>query len=245
MAGGQRIPTIEEIDALLPQTQCEKCKHPGCRPYAEAISQGEDINHCVPGGPEVIAALSVLTGRPAKPLDPAYGRTLDQRLVAFIREEECIGCTKCLKACPVDAIVGAAKLMHTVIIADCTGCDLCVAPCPVDCIDMLPTSLPRLPLAEESSRWRVRHDARSARLANEEEERKLAREKKAAESARVEVNVKALTVAAALARSNLKKHERKMETARQQGDDIAALEEEGQRLKLRVEEVEAQLRGAR
>ena len=131
-------PVIDQIDELLPQTQCGQCGHPGCRPYAEAIANGEAINHCPPGGQDTINALASLLGVEAIPLDAEHGEESDQPTVAFIREEECIGCTKCIQACPVDAILGAAKLMHTVIADECTGCDLCVEPCPVDCIDMIP-----------------------------------------------------------------------------------------------------------
>jgi Na+-translocating ferredoxin:NAD+ oxidoreductase subunit B len=128
---------IDAIDQLLPQTQCTKCGYQGCRPYAEAIANGEaDINQCPPGGAAGIRALAHLLGRLPKPLNPQNGIETP-RLVAFIREDECIGCTKCIQACPVDAIVGAAKLMHTVIADLCTGCDLCIPPCPVDCIDMI------------------------------------------------------------------------------------------------------------
>ena len=128
-------PVVEQIDALLPQTQCGQCGHPGCRPYAEAIADGEDpINLCVPGGDTTIAAIADLLGREPEPLDGEAS----EPLVAYIREAECIGCTKCIQACPVDAILGAARHMHTVIADECTGCDLCVEPCPVDCIDMLP-----------------------------------------------------------------------------------------------------------
>ncbi|TDX30842.1 electron transport complex protein RnfB [Modicisalibacter xianhensis] len=128
-------PVVERVDALLPQTQCGQCGYPGCKPYAEAIVQGDGINKCPPGGDSTIAALADLLGREPTPLD---GEAQDIPRVAYIREEECIGCTKCIQACPVDAILGAAKHMHTVIIEECTGCDLCVDPCPVDCIDMLP-----------------------------------------------------------------------------------------------------------
>jgi Na+-translocating ferredoxin:NAD+ oxidoreductase subunit B len=126
----------ERINLLLPQTQCGQCGHPGCRPYAKAIAAGEAINRCPPGGAETIVNLSRLLGAPAIPLDISHGEHAPRKL-AFIREAECIGCTKCIQACPVDAILGAAKLMHTVIESECTGCDLCVAPCPVDCIDMI------------------------------------------------------------------------------------------------------------
>ena len=130
-------PLVDSIDALLPQTQCGQCGHPGCKPYAEAIANGELINRCPPGGQETVDRLATLLGIDSRPLD-ADETAVEQDLVAVIIEEECIGCTKCIQACPVDAIIGAAKLMHTVIIDDCTGCDLCVDPCPVDCIDMVP-----------------------------------------------------------------------------------------------------------
>jgi electron transport complex protein RnfB len=130
-------PLVEQIDHILPQTQCGQCGYPGCRPYSEAIANGDEINKCPPGGEATIKELSELMGVDAKPLDAAHG-TEDIKKVAFIREDECIGCTKCIQACPVDAILGAAKHMHTVIIDECTGCDLCVDPCPVDCIDMVP-----------------------------------------------------------------------------------------------------------
>ena len=130
-------PIVEQIDALLPQTQCGQCGHPGCRPYAEAIAAGEEHNRCPPGGEATVVALSELLGREVLPLDAEEGTAIGVKRVAVIREDECIGCTKCIQACPVDAIVGAARLMHTVIADECTGCDLCVEPCPVDCIDMV------------------------------------------------------------------------------------------------------------
>ncbi len=130
-------PIVDQIDALLPQTQCGQCGHPGCRPYATAIAAGEAINKCPPGGQATIDALAALLGVEAPTLDAEHGVNQGRR-VAVIREAECIGCTKCIQACPVDAILGAAKHMHTVIADECTGCDLCVEPCPVDCIDMVP-----------------------------------------------------------------------------------------------------------
>jgi electron transport complex protein RnfB len=129
-------PIVEQINELLPQTQCGQCGHPGCKPYAQAIANGEAINRCPPGGEAGIKALAELLELDIVDLDEACGEETRGK-VAVIREDECIGCTKCIQACPVDAIVGAAKLMHTVIESECTGCDLCVAPCPVDCIDML------------------------------------------------------------------------------------------------------------
>jgi Na+-translocating ferredoxin:NAD+ oxidoreductase subunit B len=128
-------PIVEKINQLLPQTQCGQCGHPGCKPYAEAISQGEAINRCPPGGEAGIKALAELLVVDVIPLDQDCGEESLPR-VAYIIEDECIGCTKCIQACPVDAIVGAPKMMHTVITTECTGCDLCVAPCPVDCIEM-------------------------------------------------------------------------------------------------------------
>lgn len=131
-------PLVERIDALLPQTQCGQCGHPGCRPYAQAIVGGEAINKCPPGGQATINALADLLDVEAPSLDSEHGEHSDVKKVAYIREDECIGCTKCIQACPMDAILGAAKQMHTVIADECTGCDLCVEPCPVDCIDMIP-----------------------------------------------------------------------------------------------------------
>jgi electron transport complex protein RnfB len=130
--------TVEEIEALLPQTQCQKCGYQGCKPYAQAISQHKaDINQCPPGGEQGILALSQLLEVEVKPLNEQCGIE-KPRAVAVIIEQDCIGCTKCLPPCPVDAIIGASKQMHTVISADCTGCELCIAPCPVDCIIMQP-----------------------------------------------------------------------------------------------------------
>lgn len=132
-------PLTDKIDQLLPQTQCGQCTFPGCRPYAEAIAKGEaDINQCPPGGESTIQALAELLGVEAKPLNAEHGEAQTTPLVAIIDENTCIGCTLCIQACPVDAIVGAAKHMHTVIEAECTGCKLCLPPCPVDCILMVP-----------------------------------------------------------------------------------------------------------
>ena len=129
--------SVEAIDALLPQTQCTRCGFNGCRPYAQAIADGTaEINQCPPGGAATIASLASLLGREALPLNPANGIE-GPALLAVIEEERCIGCVKCLPPCPVDAILGARKQMHTVIAALCTGCELCVAPCPVDCISMV------------------------------------------------------------------------------------------------------------
>jgi electron transport complex protein RnfB len=130
-------PIVDQIEALLPQSQCGQCGYPGCRPYAEAVAGGEAINRCAPGGESTIQELADLLGVEPQPLDVEGGEP-PPKSVAFIREAECIGCTKCIQACPVDAILGAAKHMHTVIASECTGCDLCVEPCPVDCIEMRP-----------------------------------------------------------------------------------------------------------
>ena len=178
---------IQQIDALLPQTQCGKCGHPGCKPYAQGIAQGEAINKCPPGGEETLHALAQLLQVPVIALDAERGSAAAQ--VAYIREAECIGCTKCIQACPVDAILGAAKLMHSVIVDECTGCDLCVAPCPVDCIEMRP--LPQNVIAvigglaqrtdeyqaraQKRQHARFRYEQREARLKREDEIRLAAR----------------------------------------------------------------------
>ncbi len=133
-------PVVDQIDNILPQTQCGQCSYPGCRPYAEAIANGDEINKCPPGGEATIHALAELLGRDFVALDEEHGEEKGKR-VALIREAECIGCTKCIQACPMDAILGAAKQMHTVIADECTGCDLCIEPCPVDCIDMVPVEV--------------------------------------------------------------------------------------------------------
>ncbi len=130
-------PLVDQLDALLPQTQCGQCGYPGCKPYAEAIANGEAINKCAPGGEDTIKKIADLMGVEVQPLDENHAQDNSPK-VAFIIEEDCIGCTKCIQACPVDAIIGAAKQMHTIIADECTGCDLCVAPCPVDCIKMIP-----------------------------------------------------------------------------------------------------------
>lgn len=129
---------LDRVNDLLPQLQCAQCGEPGCRPYARAILAGTaPINRCAPGGPATVEALAALLQRPAEPLDPAYGVHKPPQ-VARIDEAACIGCALCLPACPVDAIVGAPRFLHTVIADECTGCELCVAPCPVDCISLEP-----------------------------------------------------------------------------------------------------------
>ena len=134
-------PVVDQIDALLPQTQCGQCTYAGCRPYAEAIAKGEaDINQCPPGGEAVIIALADLLDVEPKPLNAEHGEEKESKTVVYIDEDTCIGCTLCIQACPVDAILGAAKHMHTVIESECTGCDLCIPPCPVDCIHIKPVA---------------------------------------------------------------------------------------------------------
>jgi electron transport complex protein RnfB len=161
------------IDALLPQTQCTRCGYAGCLPYAAAVVSGEaGINQCPPGGAATIEHLAALTGQPATPLNPANGIEAPPT-VAQIDEARCIGCAKCLPPCPVDAIVGAARRMHTVLVELCTGCELCVAPCPVDCISMVPRvslagASAALPPASDS---RARYAARNARVTRRAHER--------------------------------------------------------------------------
>ena len=191
---------IQRIDALLPQTQCGKCGHPGCKPYAQGIVDGEPINKCPPGGEETIAALAELLKVPVLELDVSRGPAPPQ--IAFIREAECIGCTKCIQACPVDAIVGAAKLMHTVLIDECTGCDLCVAPCPVDCIEMHPLPANTIPVVgglafdleeqrartEKRDHARQRFERRNQRLLREEQQKQAEREARAQRAAQPQVS---------------------------------------------------------
>jgi len=177
------VVTANDIDALLPQTQCTKCGYAGCRPYAEAIAAGSaDIDQCPPGGQAGVESLARLLGRAPKPLNPQHGGELP-RSVAWIDEAACIGCTLCIQACPTDAIVGAAKQMHTVLLDACTGCELCVPPCPVDCIDIVALAevVERgakalrgdidVPVAAHAMRWRERFTTRGRRLERERQER--------------------------------------------------------------------------
>ena len=160
-------PLADRIEALLPQTQCTKCGYAGCRPYAEAIADGQaQINQCPPGGAAGIARLAQLLQRPALPLDVEHGIERPLR-VAVIDEALCIGCTLCIQACPVDAIVGAPKMMHTVLAAACTGCDLCLPPCPMDCIAMVPVEPPRDWTPADADAARARFEARTSRLLRE------------------------------------------------------------------------------
>jgi Na+-translocating ferredoxin:NAD+ oxidoreductase subunit B len=227
-ASGAAAGTVEHaalaarIADLLPQTQCTKCGYAGCQPYAEAVAAGDaGYNQCPPGGQEGVARLAGLLGRPVIPLNPEHG-VERARPLARIDESLCIGCTLCLQACPVDAIVGAAKQMHTVIEAQCTGCDLCVAPCPVDCISMIPVTGAHTgwdawtPQQAEAARARhARHEARiaGARAATEARlrERDAARRAQAAApvppAAEDEAARKRAVIQAALERARLKKAE--------------------------------------
>lgn len=188
------------IDALLPQTQCTRCGYAGCRPYAEAVAAGAaNINQCPPGGAATIDRLARLLDRPALPLNPDNGIE-GPPLLAVIDEERCIGCAKCLPPCPVDAIVGARKQMHTVISALCTGCELCVAPCPVDCIAMVPAPDGTEDALVRAPQYRARFVARAARL------RRLEAEHAAELVARkAQVDAGADAVRAAIERARAKK----------------------------------------
>jgi electron transport complex protein RnfB len=215
----------ERINRLLPQTQCGQCGYDGCKPYAVAIAEGTaEINQCPPGGERGIRRLASLLGREVLPMNPANGVAKTVPTVARIEEELCIGCLKCIQACPVDAIVGANQLMHTVITAQCTGCELCVPPCPVDCIVMEPVAPAgaRLPLLEQFRREREerqfadisrqRHEARQARLQRETEAAEAVRRRRRESlkpTAKMAEDVGASPaqdpVAAALARARAKK----------------------------------------
>jgi electron transport complex protein RnfB len=191
----------DRIDAVLPQTQCEQCGYHGCRPYAEAIANGEaPINQCPPGGAVGIARLAQLLDRPELPLNPEHG-VEKPRTLAFIVEADCIGCTKCIQACPVDAIVGASKLMHTVIADDCTGCELCVPACPVDCIELRP-----MPAAQQdighADKARVHFERRETRLARQriEHDTELAARKAAVDAGSTRLNPALEALARARAR---------------------------------------------
>jgi Na+-translocating ferredoxin:NAD+ oxidoreductase subunit B len=159
----ESVSIVDRIEALLPQTQCTKCGQAGCRPYAEAIASGSaDINQCPPGGQAGIDLLAVLLGRASKPLNPVHG--VERGLMkAVIQEDLCIGCTLCIAACPVDAIIGAPKRMHTVLASACTGCDLCLPPCPTDCIRMVAVEPARGWTAADAHTARARFDAHQKR----------------------------------------------------------------------------------
>jgi len=191
---------VECIDAILPQTQCEQCGYHGCRPYAEAIARGEaEINQCPPGGVAGIEKLAALLQRPVLALNPEHGIE-KPRTLARIVEADCIGCTKCIQACPVDAIVGASKLMHTVIDDDCTGCELCVPACPVDCIVLLPMPAQLIDVAHADAA-RTHFQRREARLQQLRAEREA---ELAARKAAVDSRTQRNPVLEALARAKAK-----------------------------------------
>jgi len=191
----------DRIDAVLPQTQCTRCGYAACRPYAEALAAGlSDINRCPPGGEPVIVALAALTGRVAKPLDPECGEHAPL-LEAVIDEAACIGCTLCIDACPVDAILGAQKRMHAVLPSLCSGCGLCVAPCPVDCIVLRPAD--RAWTDDDAVAAKSRHAARTSRLARNE--RVAARTATIAPGADDAAARRQVAVAAALARARARR----------------------------------------
>ena len=172
--------SVDEIDALLPQTQCGECGYPGCRPYAEALARNvAPIDRCPPGGVETVQALGALLNRDASPYLEAARLATRPLSIAIIREAECIGCTKCIQACPVDAIIGTAKRMHTILTDECTGCGLCVEPCPVDCIEMVE----QLQSTYDKALARDRFNQRQIRLLRVEREKEaLYQEKRIAVS---------------------------------------------------------------
>ncbi|HVK55056.1 MAG TPA: electron transport complex subunit RsxB [Burkholderiales bacterium] len=218
-----KLHLVEKIDAILPQTQCTQCGYAGCKPYATAIASGEaDINQCPPGGEEGIRELAALLGVKPKPLNETHGIT-KPKSVAIIDESTCIGCTLCIQACPVDAIVGAAKQMHTVIASECTGCELCIAPCPVDCIDMLVVEKTfdappvnsavwnRMHKKEAADKARRRYEFRKWRIERDKAEKaeKLAARQAAAKAGTnaAEIDAKKAAIAAAIERTKAKKAE--------------------------------------
>jgi electron transport complex protein RnfB len=214
----------DRIEALLPQTQCTKCGYPACRPYAEAIADGSaSYNQCPPGGQQGVARLAQLLGQPEIALNPVNGIERPRR-TAIIDEAACIGCTLCIQACPVDAIVGAAKQMHTVIAEQCTGCDLCVAPCPVDCITMVDVSGTQTGwnawTQQQADAARARHDFRRFRLGREKQEnddrlaakaaeklKAVAAEAAASPEQQAEQQRKKAIIEAAIERARLKKEQ--------------------------------------
>ena len=200
---------IDRIDAVLPQTQCTKCGYDGCRPYAHAIAQeNAPINRCPPGGQEGIRALAQLLQRPELPLDTLCGEHRPLQ-VAVIDEAHCIGCTLCIQACPVDAIVGANKLMHTVLADDCTGCDLCVAPCPVDCISMVNANRDWTPLDANTARQRYQQRQHRLSVLHQETSgpaaRTLANKAPVSALADSDANTRQAVIAQALARARARR----------------------------------------
>ena len=188
------------LDAVLPQTQCTRCGFAGCMPYAQAMAAGEaDIDRCPPGGDATVVTLAQITGRAARTVNPEYG-TPGPLLVAVIDEAACIGCTLCIEACPVDAIVGAQKRMHAILPSLCSGCELCVAPCPVDCIAMVP--LPREWSVADADAARTRHRERNARVERNE---RIANRKASLAAVRSDAAKREATIAAAIARARARR----------------------------------------
>ncbi len=197
---------IDEIDDLLPQTQCGECGYPGCLPYAQALAQGQaPINLCPPGGLEVVQALGKKLNLDASPYEQAAIFNTREPAVAVIREDECVGCTKCISACPVDAIIGSAKVMHAILEHECTGCGLCVEPCPVDCIELVALTEPDF----DKSIAKTRHAAKATRLLRLEHEkqqqyREKARLSQQSDSSKLEAQAKKDYILQALARFKAK-----------------------------------------
>jgi electron transport complex protein RnfB len=221
----------ERIEDLLPQTQCTKCGYPACRPYADAIASGEaSYNQCPPGGQEGVARLAALLGKPEIALDVTHG-VERPRPLAVIDENVCIGCTLCMQACPVDAIAGAAKQMHTVIDALCTGCDLCVPPCPVDCIAMIPVTGDATGWdawsQQQADAARTRHDQRVARMARERRQAEArASARQASRAAQANVAAEPAAPAASVDDAEAKKRaiiQAALERARKKKEDMAKL----------------------
>lgn len=198
---------IDRVDALLPQTQCGQCGYAGCRPYAEAmVREQAAINRCPPGGTVGIRRLAEQLGKDVVDLDPSCGHERPRVRVRIV-EVDCIGCTKCIQACPVDAILGAPKRMHSVVAELCTGCELCIEPCPVDCIETLTAAMPRMQ-AEESVHARTRYQTRQARLKRIEGECRQQRERALAGQSK-KVNAKD-AVLAAIARGRARREQAKI-----------------------------------
>lgn len=200
--------SVDQVDALLPQTQCGLCEHGACRPYAEAmVNEGDAINRCPPGGERTLKQLANLLSQDATPYLEDMRHKQKPAQSVIIREDECIGCTKCIQACPVDAIMGAAKLMHTVIQQECTGCELCIEPCPVDCIDIIQLSEPSENERDQlANQYRHRYQFRGTRLARDQAEKfakhQIAKQQGDRESA---VNARKAEIQAAIARAKAKK----------------------------------------
>lgn len=209
MSSNDNDSLIRQIDAILPQTQCGQCGYSGCLPYATAIAEGTaDINQCPPGDEEGIRQLAILLHVPYKPINLKYGLP-KPKTIALIDEEHCIGCTFCIQACPVDAIIGAAKCMHTVLAEECTGCERCIAPCPVDCIRMIPVALNKVdedPILKRQAadKARERYQTRLKRLESDRQRKSQLKNKssiKITQLASVDENLKKTMILAALERA--------------------------------------------